>query len=599
MSKKEPELFDTSIYSTASSSKPKQSNPSDINNNQDTIRKSKSSNQLESKNEVAEQYSEEVSKLDDPVDTIPSLILPTRWEYLQPRLESNKVSLQTIIRPVPQAMKIVRDIVEYLKTTGGCQVLVLRADTGSGKTTFLNTLWHYIKDIDFFTKTIDLQTLEAEYFGTELQKLEVDQEKINLIILEGREKPESISDKYIQIVLADINRFARRKRLPILFVIPTIEDQVARNWCEHGVKIGDLIPAQKIYEGSRWYNFPGISKDKYIDIAEETIKTLNSPYSISDYGINNDELKTWVETSHTIGRFIETIATYISDRRSQSRIISQGKRDHVWVVYCCPDLRHYDHTYITIKGLVHDNETLKVSPTKLVSSSDAALSKHWKEPQQWVKFVPTINFLDIRLINIPIRTVVTAALVYGNDELLDSFKNTKFSKYKDEIMKRLPGECDDFDWEQPLAERRQKEENVRNSIAGTNLFYLLRKMPAQAQKGGKSESPLVLGQYLHLRDNAHESILHGFIGKALQAALKHHQFSEFDIEVEKPLVQGTTSPIPDVKIDTQTETYALEFHFTRNQYTSSEMAKYAMRSVIEKYIRDLAYLKSQLDNINP
>jgi hypothetical protein len=73
-------------------------------------------------------------------------------------------------------------------------------------------------------------------------------------------------------VLANINRFARTKRVPLLFVVPTIEDQVARSWCEHGTKVGDLIPQQKLYGGSRWYNFPGVSKEKYIPIAEETVR---------------------------------------------------------------------------------------------------------------------------------------------------------------------------------------------------------------------------------------------------------------------------------------------------------------------------------------
>ncbi|BAQ59713.1 hypothetical protein GM3708_118 [Geminocystis sp. NIES-3708] len=517
---------------------------------------------------------------------------------MEPKIESNKVSLQTIIRPVPDALNVIIDIVEYLKTTGGCQVLVIRADTGSGKTTFLNTIYHYIKEIQFLTQTIDLQTLEAEDFSSELQNLIIDKDKINLIILEGREKPQSISDQYIQIILANINRFGRRKRLPILFVVPTIEDQVARNWCEHGVKIGDLIPEQKLYGGSRWYNFPGISKDKYIEIAQETIRTLNPPYSISDYGINLDELKTWVENSHTIGKFIETIATRISDRRNQCKIRSQGKRDHVWIVYCCPDLQHYDHTYLIIKGLVQDNENLKASPTKLVSSEDA-LSKHWKQDQEWIKFVPALNFLDIRLINMPIITVVTAALVYGDDKLLESFRKTKFSAYKDVIMKKLPGECNSFDWNQPLAERRQKEENVRNSIAGTNLFYLLRGMSAK-KRSGKTESPKILGQYLHLREKVHESTLHEFMAKALKVALEYHQFQGLiDIEFEKPLVQGTTAPKPDIKINTISDTYALEFHFTKQQYTTSEITRYALRDVIEKYMRDLEYLRSQLDNIKP
>ena len=212
--------------------------------------------------------------------------------------------------------------------------------------------------------------------------------------------------------------------------------------------------------------------------------------------------------------------------------------------------------------------------------------------------MPSINFLDIRLINIPIIAVVRAALVYGDDKLLKSFKETNLSKYKDIIIKKLPGECDDIEWDKPLAERRQKDEIVKDTIAKTNLFSLLKGMGTN-QKRGK-ESPIVLGQYLHLRDKTHETDLHRFIGKALEAVLKYHQLPNFiNVEVEKPLVQGTTSPVPDIKVNTKTDTYALEFHFTKFQATSSIIARYAVRDVIGKYIRDLDYLRSQLDNIKP
>lgn len=137
---------------------------------------------------------------------LPSLALPTRWEHLQPKIQEKDISLQTVVRPVDKAMRVVRSIVDYLKTTGGCQVLVIRADTGSGKTTFLNTLPYYIQNIEFHTKTIDLQPINnPDDFGSELRKIDTSSSGINLIILEGREKPESINDRYIQITLSDIN----------------------------------------------------------------------------------------------------------------------------------------------------------------------------------------------------------------------------------------------------------------------------------------------------------------------------------------------------------------------------------------------------------
>jgi hypothetical protein len=78
------------------------------------------------------------------VEVLSQPILPTRWEYLQPKIEYSNVPLTTIIHPIDQAIEVIRSIIELLLATGGCQVFVIRADTGSGKTTFLNTLPHYM-----------------------------------------------------------------------------------------------------------------------------------------------------------------------------------------------------------------------------------------------------------------------------------------------------------------------------------------------------------------------------------------------------------------------------------------------------------------------
>lgn len=499
-------------------------------------------------------------------------------------------------------MRVVRSIVDYLKTTGGCQVLVIRADTGSGKTTFLNTLPYYIQNIEFHTKTIDLQPINnPDDFGAELRKVDTSSSGINLIILEGREKPESINDRYIQITLSDINRFSRERRIRLLIVIPTIDEQVARNWCEHASRLGDLIPEQTSYEGSRWYTFPGVPKDKWIEISENTVRALNPPRNLYDFGVSPDSVKVWADNASTIGKFIEILARKISDRRGESRISVKGKREHVWVIYCSPDLQHYDHTYLVLDGLVQD-ERLRVSPTKLVpQNADTSKAKAWRESSQWAKLIATIDFLDVRLINFPIITLVTSALVYGRENLLKSFKETSYEQYKDEIIRHLPDAKDWDQWSQSLASRRLQPQNARDSLERTNLFLLLRGMHAEQKRGGLSESINVLAQYLHLRDHSSESDLHYYVGRALEDLLRHHQFPGLigsGVQTEIPLILGRKDPQPDVSVHTESDTYALEFHFLRKQITSSEVTRYALENVISKYMRALPYLSAVLNTMN-
>jgi hypothetical protein len=249
-----------------------------------------------------------------------------------------------------------------------------------------------------------------------------------------------------------------------------------------------------------------------------------------------------------------------------------------------------------LDGLVQDDK-LKVSPPKLItSSSDTTLAMHWRQGTQWNRLVNTVNFLDVRLINMPTITTVAAALAFGDNKLLQSFKNTNLSIYKQLITDELGSV--DIDWSQPLAERRLQAKNAIESIERTNLFRLLRGLPAEEQRGGIPETPKLIAQYRHLRDNASETELHLYLGKALQGLLEYHQFPGFvGVETEQPFVSHEPSPIPDIIVHTDTDIYALEFHFLRKQITSSEMARYALTKVIEKYMKGLSHLSSLLSTI--
>jgi hypothetical protein len=345
-------------------------------------------------------------------------------------------------------------------------------------------------------------------------------------------------------------------------------------------------------DGSRWYTFPGVPRDNYIDIAKETVRVLNSR-NIEDFGVSSDEINRWSDSSPTIGKFMEIVATETTNRRAASMITYKGKREHVWTLFCGPDHRHYDHTYLVVDGLCQD-EKLRPLPNKLVSPEiGTSTAKYWREPAQWAKLVTTINFLDIRLINFSITAAVSAVLAYGEQELINSFKSVKIEDYKEEMpAEMLEG---DVKFDQSLLDRRLQIQNVRDSLEKSNLFFLLRNIPAIPSKGAIQEQARTLAQYLHLMKVANVTTIHYCIGKALDELLRYYQYPGYiGIETETPLVPGQTDPKPDITIHTETDVYALEFHFFSKQFTSSEMSRYALRGVIDKYIKALPHLSSQL-----
>ncbi len=258
---------------------------------------------------------------------------------------------------------------------------------------------------------------------------------------------------------------------------------------------------------------PGVPKELYVEVAEKTVSALNPPHDLYDFGISPDEIDSLAERSGTIGRLMETLAGHMSTRRSSTMFSLKGEQDHVWIVYVAPETRHFDHTFHLVDGLCKD-EKLHAAPLKLVTpESETSSSKHWRTPDEWTKLILTLNRLDVRLINLPIVTVVVAALASNNSELLRSFKSMTLRKYRDELLREFPqlAQEDDKWWDAVLSRRKEQKQNARLSLERTNLYSLLKGSPARGRTG-LLESPITYTQYLHLRSLTHERELHHFLG---------------------------------------------------------------------------------------
>lgn len=543
---------------------------------------------------LAEEDTEEIT-------IIPRLTLPTRWEILEPQIRNQDIQIKTIVRPIREAMNVVASIVDYLLITRGANLLVIRADTGVGKTTFFNTLTHYINDISFNIDSIDIQSISEQMLHTKLwdMKFKSEEDLINLVILEGRETPESLTSDYIQNVLADINRLSRQRKVPLLFVIPTVETEVARLWCSSATKIGDLIPRDQLAGGgSQWYEFPGVSKEQFSEIADETVRALNESRTLTEYSVTPSELKVWSDTSNSIGSLLETLASKVSERRRTAKVSSRTRREKVWMVMVSPEYSQYDRLYHLVNGLVK-NATFTIAQEKLLdTNNDNTRTRKWRnESREWLKFLTATTFLDVRIINFPIKTAVAAVQAFGEDSLLDKLKEAKLSDFKSEIVKSF-GNLDDIDWETPLLKRKLTKENASRSIGRTNLYRLMRGLGADPTKGGNPESPLDFAQYRFLRDNISEGKFHYYIGLALKYMLETEKFPNLlDVATEHPYQPSQKAPTPDVTVYTGDTDYLLEFHFTNTPIASSQIASYTVNKV-EQYMTNLSHLRSLLDGLN-
>ena len=76
--------------------------------------------------------------------TLPRLILPLRWEILKAEADRKNIPLRPLITPVQDAIAQIEYELRRIEETSMGKLLIVSGITGSGKTTFLNTVQHFI-----------------------------------------------------------------------------------------------------------------------------------------------------------------------------------------------------------------------------------------------------------------------------------------------------------------------------------------------------------------------------------------------------------------------------------------------------------------------
>lgn len=122
----------------------------------------------------------------------PIPILPLRWERLRIEAEKKNVPLKPLIYPVSEALNEIKKELRWIEQTRAGKLLVLSGLTGSGKTTFLNSLDLFIDDV--VINTISIKAIDSrETIEDKLSLLKRDATKYSVVILEGKETKGSLT----------------------------------------------------------------------------------------------------------------------------------------------------------------------------------------------------------------------------------------------------------------------------------------------------------------------------------------------------------------------------------------------------------------------
>jgi hypothetical protein len=333
------------------------------------------------------------------------LVLPTRFETLENEVEELGLSISSIVVKVEEANQEIEKLLNLIGKIG--KFKIFHGPSGKGKTTFLKTLSEFFQNIEVVS--ISRQTLLKDI--PEFIANEKPIHNQGIFIIEDRDNPnestEDLRDFFEEL------RFRFRKEFKDILIIWPITDKDLAN------EIGDIawnVGRDSITSSSgAIYEFSGVSKDKYYEIANTTSINLNNGRTLESYGITKDSISLNLNQIETIGQFF----THVSDISLENNENIESKLKNktipkVWVLLPGDQATEIDRT---VKGFTQGIQ-YKMDIERFLSELDNPDNKNqylidWKKIREKAAYL--IQILDIRLFPVSPSLALSSVRAFGCD----------------------------------------------------------------------------------------------------------------------------------------------------------------------------------------
>lgn len=504
-------------------------------------------------------------------DVFPQLILPTRWEVLAREAKERNVPLKPLIVPVENSIADIRRELRRIEETGMGRLYVISGVTGTGKTTFLNSLDNFLDNINVYTiQKINLERREAVKLA--LESLQRTQRMFDIVVLEGRETPGTLKDAEIDVLLTTLNMdFRSESGRRTLFVLPTTEPVVAQSISHRAATIGGMTSIDRPF-----YVFEGPPKSKYYTITSDTIQALNESYTLLEYGISEQQGKAIAEASTSIGQFIENCHKKIEEQRDITEyqaIDIKRKRIHLWIVFCSKEKNPRGNHDIIRALTTGDYQRARVDRI-LTGESEAA--RKWRGKEGILG--QASQYLDLRILYLPMRTATAIATAYGHKEFIEHLKLLK------------------LDDDEPVLKKATNKLGAQRSLDTTAIGAFLRGerfIDRDPSKRGR----LTLQQHALFKSLVELAQRDDKAANAMIAETLRDWNKDPDNKVvtELPLNESG-SLLTDIAFVTPTEIYCLEIKWRSSTLSDGEVVRQTLGRVME-FVNELPELRASLGSI--
>jgi DNA (cytosine-5)-methyltransferase 1 len=416
---------------------------------------------------------------------VASVLMPDRYEVLE-KTAGSKIT--QIVEEVPTASSEISKIIRRMNTANRGAFLLLRGDSGSGKSTFLHTL-------NIFHEGIATVSVPSNESIKDFLHLNVKSSGVTVFVLEEREALKEYKSSELESWIHDINGFIRSSvGARSIVVWPCNTDDLRDRILPLAKDVGGKA---LLGSGAGWFQFDGPSSETFPRIAARTLGLLNSSASISDLGLSETTLAEMAKHSSLIGDYLADVHEKIEERQGEVETLLEKERCRLWVLVAAGNEPNGE-----VDGLTRGAASA-VDIEKLMSSTGANIVAELKKEPDRIGVVGTV--LDAKIFHLPILTANAVCRNFADETLAARLRSRKFA------MKPL---------DRSDALSRVKKSEIGKVLNGSSLSVKTRGV-----KSGP-ESRAAFEKLAAIASN-NDSELNRCIGRALQAA---NLIDSFDVE---------------------------------------------------------------------
>lgn len=346
------------------------------------------------------------------VNSLSRLLLPRRWELLAEQAEAAQVDPSVMVERVDDAAERVDSLLRRVRDGGGGAIEVIYGLSGSGKTTFLQTLPLFFESVRVTTFPSETPiTALPEFIKKDYIK---NDQRGRILLIDRRDNPTSSELDQVEEMFGRLLNVFREPEGAAVVLWPITKPESARKIADTAWTVGRDSMTDTVTSGQ--FGFKGVKPEKYWDLADNTSRTLTGD-GLEAYGILPEAGATLLPNCDTISDFFSLVTNLADEQRDETwSVLKTRFVAHLWVLLPGDNVTLVNATADSLtQGTKSKIDIDKIGEFIDLPDSKSIYVSDWRNRRG--KLAHLLRAIDVRLFGFPPNVSLAAIRSFGDQTL--------------------------------------------------------------------------------------------------------------------------------------------------------------------------------------